>query len=198
MEFPHLLCEARRFSMENTLRTGVGFIRSIQASIGAIAVSCAFALTPLSAEFSTNRLSPSPSVAKINPALIARKRDEINAMDELVNALGNLHEALDSDYESVQNNAGNITASDLLIFQSIASGLTTFIDNFKPHAKDGLLSKEGMSIFNGLVEARMKSLRVANILRQKISPSNIFEGSTSKESLVALSLHAQKVETHSA
>lgn len=184
--------------MENTLKSSVGYIRSIQASIGAIAVSCAFALSPLSAEISTGRLTPATAVANVNPAIVSRNRDEGSEMDRLVRILGDLHEGLDSDYSTVQKNTGEIDSTAILVFQQLSDALTSFIDDVKPLAKQGSLNKEALNVFDGLVDARMKSLRIVSALRQQSSKPVIFESSINKEGLVSLSRQARKVEKRSA
>lgn len=183
--------------MENTLKSSVGYIRSIQASIGAIAVSCAFVLSPLASEISTSRLSPASSVAHANSVIVARKRDDSSEMDQLVRILGDLHEGLDSDYMTVQNNTGEIDSSAILVFQQLADALTSFIDDVKPAAKKGSLDAEGLNVFDGLVDARMKSLRIVSALRQQANNSVVFESSIDTAGLIALSQQARKVEMRS-
>lgn len=184
--------------MENTLKSSVGYIRSIQASIGAIAVSCAFVFSPLAAEMPTSRLSPASAVTHVSPAIVTRKRDDSSEMDQLVGILGDLHEGLDSDYATVQSNTGEIDSAAILVFQQLADALTSFIDDVKPAAKKGFLDTEGLNVFNGLVDARMKSLRIVSALRQQSSSSVVFESSIDSAGLIALSQQARKVEMHSA
>lgn len=183
--------------MENTLKSSVGYIRSIQASIGAFAVSCAFVLSPLPAEASTNRLPPASTAVKISPSVISRKQEDNGSMESLVDILGHLHEGLDRDYIFVQENPGQIDGTAIAVFKQMADALTSFIDDVKPLAKQGLLNAEGFLAFDGLVDARMKSLRIVSALRQQNSKPNVFESSIELAGLVALSHQARKVEAPS-
>ncbi len=183
--------------MENTLKSSCRYIHSIQASISALAVSWAFALSPLSAEVSTNRLAPVSSVVKSNPAASTASRDESRSMDSLIAVLGDLHEGLDSDYKYVQECSGKLDSASILIFQELADALTGFVDEFKPAAKKGLLAGERLSVFNEIVDARMKSLRLVNTLRQRTIKPNVFESPIDLAGLMALSQQVRKVEARS-